>query len=376
MSELWGPFVEEVPNYLDDLKDNLGTPLSEFIQSGEPKSVLGQVSQASERQACRQWARGQGRQNRRNDAFRREVCEGYLKDIGEWPGDEGISSPGFSGGQCPIEYDIGYLVDVIELATGNLFTQLGGQSPGFGIYPVGPIQRIALLPNGDGDIAVTVVNGGGQRYFFGANTAPSTFRFQNVRFTYVTPRNPGQSDDCGDPIPEPIPAPELPDPIDQPGVPPGTPPSIDLPITVNIDPDGTVNVDIGGEGGSYEPTPEGRDSDPENPGGSGEPGDSAETGDGGEDEGYDPDRILVGVRVEMLEVSPRARVTLVGQTPHHKGPYAIAMGGDAGLEVDTESAWAPPDVFYHAPEESNRYRVSARLGYNLRVTPYWREPKD
>jgi len=154
-------------------------------------------------------------------------------------------------------------------------------------------------------------------------------------------------------------------------------------IRVDINPDGSIEIDLpgitGGGGGTNIPDPTDPDNypdvpgeEPAIPGDQGEPGDSGDTGEGGEEEGEDENRILVGLKIELTSTSQASRVSFKGGEAIYHSPYAVFMGGDAALELDSESSFAREVAFYHAPENANRYKVVMTPGFRAIVTPYWK----
>jgi hypothetical protein len=113
---------------------------------------------------------------------------------------------------------------------------------------------------------------------------------------------------------------------------------------------------------------------PENPepGDPGSPGLPSPTGEGGDAEGTAPaDTELSGLRVDVLEVPPNANQYATGV---YRGVFYAYMGNEAGLDQDYAGSMVTDGQFILAERSGlTRWRVSANPGYNVRVTPYYRE---
>jgi hypothetical protein len=225
-----------------------------------------------------------------------------------------------------------------------------------------------------------ITHGGGEANLGGFFTGCDNAGFFDLRLV----RADGQPDNCGDGEDGYEPRDYLPDdgggkePISPPGFPP---------FTIDIGPDGDIVVDFpnfDGPGRSVEdpflpPAPEDYGPQPEPPpvpGDRGDPDTPVDVGPGSDVSGNDPSRVLVGVRVTLSDIPPRARVSFLGGDPYYSYAYSVLMGGDAGVERDNDSAFAPTVAFYHAPENSNRYSVAFRNGFGGSVVAYWKEVSE
>lgn len=359
--------LSEFGSYLDDLWNTGGQSLPEWINEGQPNSIVLGATQASYRQACRRWARGGFDPNERRDDWYSEICKPYLQDIGEWPGDETVSQP-FTGGQCEgVEYFFAYnWTD----ANGNT-----GESSG-GPY-VGPLSGLRVEENlniegnytGISDIYIT--DGLGVERLFKDNGETGLPRSDR---NYRAVRADGQPDICGNPPPEvrgrePIGEPMTPRP-------PKTPPEIDIDIDFEFFPDSQIQICVGGTCGTKRdpfdrPLGDGGDGDEAVPG---SPGDGGDTGDGGETEGEAPEgEVLVGLKINFLGVPVQPKLYT---DDVHRGVAYVYMGFPGQLDQDFAGSMLADGQFVFAEKEGlTAWRVRANVGYNLQVIPYYK-PKE
>jgi hypothetical protein len=288
-----------------------------------------------------------------------------LDDLGELPSG-GEWGRDFDGGQCSTTYLVSlqnYSTVVPFPATAQAFVT----GPVGGTYKLGPIE---------GGFYNWFVEGNPNMMFRVADEGEKWAVSSVQRFD-------GGNDNCGNTAPGYKPTDYLPDdgggrePIEGPG---------GLPFGIDINPDGGIDIDFPGFDGPgrtidepfLPPKPEdyGPDSTPpEVPGDRGVPDAPEEVGEGGDAEGEDEDRILVGVKVTLTTIAPKARITYQGGKAFYSYAYSVMMGGDGGVERDNESAFCTAVAFYHAPENSNRFSVAFRKGFAGNVVPYWRTPE-
>lgn len=372
--------ASEAGRMLRDGADVIQTGEPSYIRDGDPQSITGKIGQASARLACRQFAADPGRVPVDRQLAYDKACRPYLEDIGQYDS-PGVVKP-FDGGQCP---GVLYLV-TYESQTANgqqtacnqpVTTQIGQVDE-----LIGPIQGITNTPGAIGPggntpvIFGNLIHAGGAR---GLGSVLSTgCSTAGYRMVSVVPRTGQPPDNCGNPPPEFDQGDDQPDPTNPEPFNPG--PDIDIDIGVEINIDGSIDIDLGGGPITIDPfgddDSEGGGGPPETPGGSGDEGASGETGAGGEEEGEDEGRILVGVRVEILGFPSGANTRIRGGEQLFISPYVVYMGGDAGLQQSESDQFVTANDFHYAPEQANRYRVLAAFGYNLRVTPFWREPEE
>jgi hypothetical protein len=305
------------------------------------------------------------------------VCREYLDDIGELPGG-GEFAPPFLGGQCEFGYNVTGSLVLKEIASGETLpaSPITNTAAGYSSIP-GPVSGAYKTSDGGG------ITAAGTTFPYFVNN-PAVFQIVSWQIVSVTPNFSGNIDDCGDPEDGYEPRDYLPDdgggrePISPPGVPP---------FSIDIGPDGDINIDFpgfDGPGRSIEdpflpPSPEDygpQPAPPPVPGDRGEPDAPTDVGPGSEVSGEDSGRVLVGIKVTLTDIPPRARVSFLGGDPYYSYAYSVLMGGDGGVERDNDSAFAPGVAFYHAPENSNRYSVAFRNGFGGSVVAYWKEVSE
>jgi hypothetical protein len=191
----------------------------------------------------------------------------------------------------------------------------------------------------------------------------------------------GSLDDCGNPPIRVRPPRSIPD---------STGPSfrfnpsadLDIPINVEINPDGTVTVDIGTGPVDVDLFP------PEGSGGGGggggsPPGDVGEPdADGAEDADEEgvasgcagENQVLGGLKVDITRIPTSARQFAPGI---YRGAAYIYMGVEGNLDQDFGGSMMKDGQFY-LPEKDNLtcWEVHANFGYRLRVTPYYKTLED
>ena len=358
---------------IDDSYRSL-TDLPGLIADPDPPSPTFILPKALSRQACRRWARGDTIVRGPGfDSPWAAICGPYLDTIGENPDPGSFVSP-FPGGQCVgASYSIGTQgTATCPTSTGDFTILRSGTGPvsiigkstiDTGLFPR-PLQTTYTISFGDGVQTMPV------RHNIGVEPCLRVFRTD------------GGSDNCGNLIPDYLP------PITPTGLPPLPPTTVDLPgigpvdVDIEFDDDGNVIVklpDLGIE--VTAPNPFGPGSgdgggggDPFPPGFQGTPGDSQDV-TGEPAEGDDPDRFLVGVLVETIEIPPRVKTRWNASSAYYAGLYYVYMGGDDGY-AQHPAALAKLDEFFYAPEGANRFIVEPNDGVTVRVTPFWREPLE
>lgn len=324
------------------------------------------------------------------------VCRPYWNQEGDTGPTDSTPLP---GGQCPgVPYDIdvfvpdardGTCASGILLRKGNLTGPLSQLRVEFGTntrecggetYTSGTV----LVNDGAGNPQfLTVITGTGGAFYPSGGIGSAQITID---------RADGQPDTCGsEPVsPNPgtgpvqsLPAsgggtPEelpwtigVPVKVDERGRPvlsPTVPPfNIEIPITIEDIP---ITFNLGGpSGGQPRPQP----FQPQSPGDVGAPGPDATTGEGGEAEGEEPDKYLVGVKVDVLQVPPGGNIRFRSGMPYYVGACVVELGTENGLDQQPEAQFLHSGQFFYAPEGSNKWRVSAYVGYDFRVTPYYRE---
>jgi hypothetical protein len=288
------------------------------------------------------------------------MCKPYWDSKGY---DAPVLAPPFSGGQCNTTYAVnGYITQ--PNGTENFASQdyAGGGVAAYSVAQTGPFRKTLTLKGKNGVTStrnLDYANGGSARF-------STPFRLD------------GQPDNCGDPPaviepgPNPPPTPTFP-PGEEPGVDPTGQPYFTVPDIPSPIPGGDpipFPDPLPGEPGGG-PAP------PANPYGSGpgSPGASGDTGIGGDEEGEaPPGQVLVSLKVDILTVPDGARPYGPDQ---YRAVCYIFMGTEEGLDMDFAGAvLMSGQMVYAETEFLTHWRVEANPGWNLRVTPYYREKDE
>lgn len=362
---------------LDDLAYAAGD-LPAFLADDTPVVAAALPTKVIIRAACRTYARGFGPQNLPGfDAVWQGICEPYLESIGENPGDGSLAPP-FEGGQCEaVQYRV-------NLAGRNTTSQPATAAR---IGP-GPVGGVVIGPPNQFSARSIGVSFSDGVNFSGPGTSSTNNRNADSWVITSIVRIDGLADSCGNPPTEYNPAP-IP-----PGLPPLSPTSpVDFPgigpvnIGVEFSPEGDlivtapelgIEVNVGGDadgGGGGGGTPE-----------PGTPGESSETGagggggggsaGGGTAEGDAPEgQVLTGVKLEVLE-APASRRRYTEQVD--RGVAYVYMGTPSeGLGLEPTGATVRDGQFFFAQKDYlTRHSVRANVGYNIRVTPYYRPREE
>lgn len=364
---------------LDDVSSIVQNPASVVADDNLTAAPLIPLRETA-RAACRQWARVGVGQSSLTDGVMGPLCSDYLDDIGEAPLPGDIAPP-FEGGQCAVLYR-----SVGSLDFTTLICSTGTNAPGSvdattDFVLQGPLSNLRTVLSGAGPCGPTTVTlivdtaaGPAQLAFF---QNPSNNSVRNPSFNGSFEPAPGQPNDCGNPPPDYVP------PTSAPGLPPYSPtvplPGFDSPVNVDFDfnPDGTISVSLpdldvsadidlnptfGGGGGANDPAP----------GDQGAPGSGGSTGAGGEAEGEaPPNSVLTGLKVNSIVTTREVSEFAAGIV---RGVAYIYMGGDAGLDLVPAGAVLRAGQFVNAPlDYLTKWRVNANVGFEIDVTPYYRE---
>jgi hypothetical protein len=154
-------------------------------------------------------------------------------------------------------------------------------------------------------------------------------------------------------------------------------PSVDIDIDVDVTPDGDIIIDVGTGPITIDPFPpedgggDGGTTGP-NPGDIGSAGDPDSTGSGGDTEGNgSPGQILTGLKIDVLESPPQANQYAEGV---FRGACYIYMGVTDNLDQDYGGSMLRSGQFFFAEKDNlTHWLVSANNGFNLSVTPYYKE---
>lgn len=343
-----------------------------FINGPPPDTLLAQAVQSVSRLNCRIWASNDKEQYSQNvNQQNANLCGPYLDSLGESP-EDGAIGPLFEGGQC--------------LGVRYAFTRRGTlPSPPTDSGNVTTIRRGPLRISTElqpGDFCApgtgtyrrwTLIGSDGSSGLWAGCDA-------TLEIISVVPLD-GGPNNCGDPAPV-IQPPSTVRPV----VPPSPTITVSLPglgdveVNVNLDPDGNpiicvpdldvcvtipfdVDVTGGGGGGGGGGAP---------PGDVGDPGGTEGTGDGGEAEGEaPPGSVLTGLRIDIVEVPASAREYSPGV--YRAVCYAF-LGTDEGLDLDPAGALLETGQFIFAEKDNlTKWKVVANVGFNLNITPYYRE---
>jgi hypothetical protein len=369
------PSPREIIEGILDYEESTG----EFIRNGPSTGLPGYVRDTY-RQRCNQfahvpfWAKlltngALGSMDR--------ICTPYWNDNG-WDGPvPGV--PAVIGGQCEERYEF------VATTTRSNPTVDEPSS----LVANGPITGTRVVGSGTPDVTLEIncrgVSGGFCFNSFPPVQPQGWYGYRGgSNITWTTPvisglsRCSGSGDPCGDspvegpsvgPNPPPDPGPITgPEPTDDPDNPTG-PPLIPLPPyqdpvygpTPIVGPTGPTGPP--GGGGGNDPV-----------GGPGSPGDGGDTGEGGDESGEAEDgEELVGVLVQVLSAPTDANRFFNNAAVVYRGAYYVAMGYPGRLGLDMSGGTAETVQFFHAQQRGlTDYRVRANVGFNLRVTPYYR----
>lgn len=363
-----------------------------FINSTDNRSPLAEAVRSISQYNCRRWGAADKANFSSNvNLGNSELCSPYLDRIGELPppGDLGQA---FDGGHCAgTVYAVSLgatftdYLDGVELATGTMpLTAIGG------VVFSGPITGVSKQPRSMGTTGLpqawSIFVNHGNNSTRGLNVDPTdrapvggrTERRLNS-FQAKFARVGGNPDTCAAP----------PDQIKPPGYNPhpSVPPYIEVnipglgPTRVTVTPgaDGLpticiVNLDICIDPDLGSPGPPVTPGSPA-PAGPPAAGTSGTTGDGGDEEGEaPPGKELWALRLDINAVPPRANEYAPGV---YRGVCYVYMGDDNGLDHDPAGAMVKSGQLVLAERDGlTKYRVTANMGYNLTVTPFWRTPED
>lgn len=385
--DLVSKVVAEIPNFFRDAFDQAVTGEGAYIRDGEPRGQVAKIGQAVARSYCRQYGANPGAAKFGNAVRIENACRPYLDGID--PAEGPIIETPFSGGQCPVLYNVSYTT-TNRTSTNNQCTPFANVNNRTSLIPsgavLGPIGAPTekIVPASQFTFfnrtqSFEVMTGSGLRFInlggaaerqFHTNCGPG-YQLSNFAVT----RADGQADDCGSPRPRIT----QPRPIADPTGPnfrfnPDT--GIDIDVGVDILPDGTINVNVGTGPINVNPFPpdtgpEGSDEDP--PGDVGEPD---ETGAEDADENGNAsgcageNQVIGGLKVAILATPPGARVLSPGI---FRGACYLYMGAEGNLDQDFGGSMLRDGQFF-LPEKENLtcWEVQANLGYRLRVTPYYK----
>jgi hypothetical protein len=155
-------------------------------------------------------------------------------------------------------------------------------------------------------------------------------------------------------------------------------PGISIPgIDITIDPDGNIDVSIPDLGIDFKVDnpfrgPGAGDAGETPPGDQGVAGETTSPSDE-EQEGEDPERNLIGIRVNLTTIPPRANTLFNSSGVVYKGSCFVYFGGAGGYAMQPDAQFANASQFFYAPKGCNRWRVHPNRGFSLTVTPFYEE---
>lgn len=355
---------------------------TEFIRDGDPQSVPGKIVQGAARAACRAYADDPTSVRAAVRPKAEKSCRPYLEDIGY--GIPPTAKKPFPGGQCATNYRIWAEQYNAVFGRWNDSAALGG-----GAQQIrGPVLSLALTNGGPcqgglgpgfllGAVATGGANGDSVLTIPQACITSPPSGEPGLRALRLV-RSDGQPDNCGNPPPVytgPIP-PVAPAPRPEPFSPS---PDIDIDIGVDINADGTINVDIGTGPITIDPWGDddgaaGLSTDPV-PTDPGAAGASESTGIGGEAGGEAPEgQELVGLLITVTSAPAKANTFGRTQQTVYRGVGYVRMGYPNRLGLDVSGGAVISPQFFHAQQRGlTSHKVGANLGYDLTVTPFYRD---
>lgn len=334
-----------------------------YIRDGAPTGLIPRLGLGIARQACLRYGADPNSVDGVNALKFENACRPYLDQQGAGAG------PGFGvpvrGGQC-----VG-----VRYRFQASYNQPAGLEVVNGDSLLGPVTTRPVIAN---------VNANEKRLSFTARRFPdgqliTWFSFQTLQSnalslqSFTVTRFDGQPDLCGNPPveviqPRPDPTPAPPAPRFNPDV------NIDVDLNVVLVAPGAIQVNLGtgpitidpfadggGDGGGGVP-----------PGDSGTPGTGIDSGVGGDAEGVaPPGSVIVGLLVSLTETPDFVQPSPDG---YYRGAATITMGTAVGRDLNFAGAFLRDGQFVLAEQDFlTHWRVNASVGFNIRVTPYYRE---
>lgn len=336
-----------------------GQPVRSFLAGTAPTTLWSRLQWEIGRETCRRWAAGKSDSILPSrESFLRDTCSPYIS-AAFGAIDPARVSRGFAGGQC-----VGtlYRVQVRRAPSIQDFGQdLFGPIGNFSYVVTGsPTFRLIMsVPHRDG-IATSNVGQPGESDI--------------ATYVQTVERLSGPPDTCGDrpgvwgpgnnPTGVPAPAP-IPSPPGMPWLFPG--------VNITLNPDGTITISFGDGTAPVTIDPGSEPSFPSlPPPGGGTAGTPVATGPGGEASGDAPGgQMLWGVKVAITTAPPSANQFAPGI---YRGVCYVYMGDANGLDNDTAGATMTSGQMVLAERDYlTKWRVVANAGYNLSVTPYYKD---
>lgn len=336
-----------------------GQPVRSFLAGTAPTTLWSRLQWEIGRETCRRWAAGKSDSILPSrESFLRDTCSTYIS--GAFGAiDPARVSRGFSGGQCA---GVAYNVSVRRAPSIQDFGQtLFGPIGNFSYTVTGsPTFRLIMsVPHRDGVATSNVGQPGDADIATYVQTAVRVDGLPDTcgdRAGAFGPGNPAS----GVPAPAPIPSP--------PGMPwlfPG--------VNVTLNPEGTITISFGDGTAPVTIDPGFEPSLPSlPPPGGGTAGAPASTGVGGTAEGEAPSgKMLWGLKVTITTAPANANQFSPGI---YRGVCYVYMGDENGLDNDTAGAtMASGQMVLAERDYLTKWRVVANDGYNLSITPYYKD---
>jgi hypothetical protein len=338
-----------------------GQPVRSFLAGSAPSNIWSKIQWDIGRATCRRWAAGKSDSILPSrEVFLRDTCTPYITASFGAPGEAPVSG-GVIGGQCP---GVSYTVRLQDYTVNGPF---GAPRNVSGVGPViGPYR---IVTGGSASAGIEFTSGRVETL-----SGPATSVLAPVIISIT--RQDGLPDTCGNrpatwgpgstgtgiPVPEPIP-----NPPNVPWIFPG--------INVTLNPDGTITISFGDGTAPITIDPGIEPSFPAlPPPGGGTAGTPSSTGVGGTAEGDAPSgRMLWGVKIAITTAPPNANQFAPGV---YRGVCYVYMGDANGLDNDPAGATMTSGQMVLAERDYlTKWRVVANAGYNLSVTPYYKDTK-
>lgn len=349
-----------------------------YIRDAQPANVIDALALAAARQGCRRYQQKGGDYSSRRAARAERACRPYLDSLESGTGPE-LELP-FRGGQCNDVYLVSFTAR--DSNSGPVNGTVRARGPILGIRtiisPTG--ARLVQLNCRNVNLGASTCGllsdqGQAWRDLVGLGTSGDN---PTASITGITPCG---ANNCGNvppeftgPKPPVTPLPPGPQPVVR-------SPDLDVDVNVTINPDFSINVDIGTGPITIDPfaDPSGGGGGPAEPGAGdqtdpGSPGVGGGTGAGGDAEGMAPEgQEIVGLLVTVTEAPGDANRFANNARQPFRGIGYIRMGYPGRLGIDISGGTVISPQFFHAPQRGlTNWAVAANIGFNLTVIPYYR----
>lgn len=342
-----------------------GQPVRSFLAGPAPTNLFSKLQWDIGRETCRRWAAGKSVSILpQREAFLRDTCSPYISAAFGTIG-TASAEPAVPGGQCA---GVAYSFDITRVDPNGV--NLGNQSISCAALWYGPMGTFRET------VSASSENVGITGFFASGLPRKSTILSggPGSRITLINfARCDGLADSCGTkpvtispgptstgvPAPAPLPSP--------PGFPWPFPP-----VNISLNPDGTINISFGDGTAPITIDPGTDPSFPSlPPPGGGTAGSPVGTGVGGEAAGDAPSgQMLWGIKVTITTAPANANQFSPGI---YRGVCYVYMGDENGLDNDMAGAtMASGQMVLAERDYLTKWRVVANDGYNLSITPYYK----